>query len=161
MSSRSCAPGRTKKPQRRNGNVLTLSVFVPAASLAGHRVVGDRTRSRRPPNSLRQCVIPRAPWEIDGKLIRAPADLVALAPRTLVLLSAFKFRHEIVAQLDLTQLIQSVTDRAFALARAEGFTESGTRKHVDPYAESSQGRTGAIWAAARSELSLRGFPGRV
>ena len=64
---------------------------------------------------------PRAPWEIDEKLVRAPADLETLADqRTRVLLSAFEFSQEIVAELDLARLIQSVTDRALALTHAKG-----------------------------------------
>ncbi|HLC01848.1 MAG TPA: ATP-binding protein [Anaerolineales bacterium] len=64
---------------------------------------------------------PRAHGEIDEKPVRAQVEPEALATRrTRVLLSAFEFSQEIVAELDLTLLIQSVTDRALALTRAKG-----------------------------------------
>ncbi|OFW55117.1 MAG: hypothetical protein A2146_03245 [Actinobacteria bacterium RBG_16_67_10] len=63
---------------------------------------------------------PRARRKIEGKSVRAKVDLEALATqRTRVLMSAFEFSQEIVAELDLAQLIQSVTDRALALTRAK------------------------------------------
>lgn len=62
---------------------------------------------------------PRAQREIEEKSVRARVDLEArAAQRTHVLMSAFEFSQEIVAELDLALLIQSVTDRALALTRA-------------------------------------------
>jgi two-component system nitrate/nitrite sensor histidine kinase NarX len=62
---------------------------------------------------------PRVPREIEEKSVRAQVDLEALATqRTRVLMSAFEFSQEIVAELDLALLIQSVTNRALALTRA-------------------------------------------
>jgi len=64
---------------------------------------------------------PRAHGEIDEKPVRAQVEPEALATQgTRVLLSAFEFSQEIVAELDLAQLIQSVTDRALALTSAKG-----------------------------------------
>ena len=64
---------------------------------------------------------PRSRRQVHEKLVRAQDDLEALAThRTRVLLSAFEFSQEIVANLDLVLLIQSVADRALALTRAKG-----------------------------------------
>ena len=61
----------------------------------------------------------RAPREIDEKPLPAQVAPEALADRRArVLMSAFEFSQEIVAELDIALLIQSVTDRALALTRA-------------------------------------------
>ena len=61
----------------------------------------------------------RAPRKIEEKSVRARVDPEAVATqRTRVLMSAFEFSQEIVAELDPGLLAQSVTDRALALTHA-------------------------------------------